>query len=147
MAVRVLRWICRFALGGLFIYAGFTKIYPPDHRFLFEMTLSAYRLLPDWAVIAVAFTLPWLEIALGLVLLLGWKQRVVATFTVLLLAAFMTAMGITYARGIETNCGCFGFGEPLSAYTLTRDSFLLLMAVFLAVTAWHRRFLAAGPAS
>lgn len=139
MAARVLDWSCRLALGGVFLYAGFTKVYPSEHRFLFEITLSTYQLLPAWAVIVVARVLPWLEMALGLVLLLGWQKRVVSTFTALLLTAFMTAMGITYARGIEANCGCFGFGEPISSYTLTRDSVLLLMAVYLAGTAWRRR--------
>ena len=138
MAGRVLRWICRFVLGGLFLYAGFTKLFPPEHRFLFEMTVSAYRLLPEWGVIGVARLLPWLEMALGLVLMLGWVQRYVAAFVALLLGFFIVVMSITYARGVEVNCGCFGFGEAVSPLTLARDSALLLMAVYLAVSAWRR---------
>ena len=140
MAARALHWIFRLALGGVFLYAGFSKLYPPEHRLLFEMTLSTYQLLPVWGVIVVAYALPWLEMGLGVLLFTGWKLRYVATLTALLLGAFLAAMSITYARGIEANCGCFGFGEPISAFTLTRDSVLLLMAFYLAVTAWrHRR--------
>ncbi|OFV79883.1 MAG: hypothetical protein A3B65_07215 [Acidobacteria bacterium RIFCSPHIGHO2_02_FULL_67_57] len=138
MAGRVLRWICRFVLGGLFLYAGFTKVFPPEHRFLFEMTVSAYRLLPEWGVIVVARALPWLEMGLGLVLMFGWLQRYVAAFVALLLGFFIVVMSITYARGVEVNCGCFGFGEAVSPLTLARDSGLLLMAVYLAVTPWRR---------
>ena len=138
MAGRVLRWICRFVLGGLFLYAGFTKVFPLEHRFLFEMTVSAYRLLPVWGVIVVARALPWLEMALGLVLMLGWLQRYVASFVALLLGFFIAVMSITYARGVEVNCGCFGFGEAVSPLTLARDSVLLLMALYLAVNAWRR---------
>lgn len=146
MIRRVLEWFCRLLLGGLFVYAGFTKVYPAEHRFLFEMTLSAYRLLPPAAVIVVARALPWLEMALGVVLVLGWQRRYVASFVALLLGGFIAAMGITYARGIEANCGCFGFGEAISPWTLTRDSLLLVMAVYLAVTAWRRPPQAAPPA-
>lgn len=146
MAGRVLRWACRFVLGGLFLYAGFTKVFPPEHRFLFEMTVSAYRLLPEWGVIVVARALPWLEMGLGLVLMFGWLQRYVASFVALLLGFFIVIMSITYARGVEVNCGCFGFGEAVSPLTLARDSGLLLMAAYLAVTAW-RRPATAPPAS
>lgn len=139
MAARILQWICRLVLGGLFLYAGFTKVYPPNHRLLFEMALSAYRLLPVWAVIGVAAVLPWVEMVLGVLLIGGWKLRYVAAFTSVLLGTFLAAMGITYARGIEADCGCFGLGEPISAYTLGRDSLLWLMAVYLAVAAWRRR--------
>jgi len=136
---RVLHWLCRLALGALFVYAGFSKLYPPDHQFLFEMAVSAYQLLPVWGVIVVARTLPWFEIALGLVLILGWKLRYSSVLTALIVGGFITAMAITYARGIEADCGCFGFGEPISPFTLARDSLLLVMAVYLAAYAWRVR--------
>ena len=139
MTGRVLHWLCRLALGALFIYAGFTKVYPPDHQFLFEMAVSAYQLLPVWAVIVVARALPWFEMTLGLVLILGWKLRYTSTLTALIVSGFIAAMAITYARGIEADCGCFGFGEPISPFTLARDSLLLVMAVYLTVYASRAR--------
>ena len=139
MTGRVLHWLCRLALGALFVYAGFSKLYPPDHQFLFEMAVSAYQLLPVWGVIVVARALPWFEIALGLVLILGWKLRYSSVLTALIVGGFITAMAITYARGIEADCGCFGFGEPISPFTLARDSLLLVMAVYLAAYAWRVR--------
>ena len=136
MSLRVLSWVCRILLGGLFIYAGITKV---QHRFLFEITVDTYQLLPPWGVIAVAYALPWLEIALGALLIAGWKLRYVAAFTGLLLGAFLVAMGITYGRGIEANCGCFGFGEPITPKSLARDSLLLVMAVYLVFVSWRSR--------
>ena len=136
MAWRILAWVCRLALGGLFLVAGYTKLHNP---FLFEMAVDAYRILPAWAVVIVARGLPWLEVVLGLLLLAGWMLRYVSSFASLLLGAFVTMMGITYSRGVEANCGCFGFGERISPLTLARDSVFLAMAVFLAVYAWHRR--------
>ncbi len=135
MLLRVLEWVCRLVLGALFFFAGYTKLGNP---FLFEMAVDTYQLLPPTGVIVVARALPWLEIVLGMLLLRGWKLNYVATFTALLMGAFLMAMSITYARGIEANCGCFGFGEPISPQTLARDSFLFAFAVFLAIYAWRK---------
>ena len=135
MLWRVLEWICRLLLGALFVIAGYTKLGNP---FLFEMAVDTYQLLPPTGVIGVARTLPWLELVLGMLLVRGWKLNYVATFTALLMGAFLLAMSITYARGIEANCGCFGFGEPISPLTLTRDSLLFAFAVFLAIYAWRK---------
>lgn len=144
MTLKVFELICRLVLGGLFVYAGFTKLYPPENRLLFEMAVSSYQLLPVPIVIVVAYVLPWVEVTLGVFLMAGWKLRYFATFAALLLGAFIAAMGITYARGIEADCGCFGLGEPISPFTLLRDSGVLVIALFLAVYAW-RKDLAAVP--
>jgi len=132
---RVFEWIARLGLGAMFIYAGYAKL---QHPFLFEMAVDGYQLLPPWAVIVVARGLPWLEIALGLLLWTGWKLRYSAAFTSLLLGFFLVTMAITYARGIEAACGCFGTSEPISPRTLARDSLILAAAVVLAVRAWRR---------
>ena len=133
MAWRVFEWIARLALGALFIYAGYVKLRNP---FLFEMAVDGYQLLPATGVIVVARGLPWMEVALGLVLWSGWKLNYSATFTALLLGVFLAAMAITYSRGIEAVCGCFGPTERISPRTLARDSLLFLLAGSLAVRAW-----------
>ena len=136
MAWRVLEWIARLALGALFVYAGYVKLRNP---FLFELAVDGYRLLPPTGVILVARGLPWLEVALGLLLWSGWKLHYSATFTALLLGAFLVTMTITYARGIEAQCGCFGTSEPISPRTLARDSLIFVVAAGLAARAWWER--------
>ena len=136
MALRLLGWVCRLVLGGLFVFAGYTKLRNP---LLFEMAVDTYRLLPPAGVITVARGLPWLEVLLGILLLGGWKISYMSSFTALLLGGFLLTMGITYHRGIEANCGCFGFGERISPLTLGRDSVLFAMAVFLAGYSWRRQ--------
>ena len=133
MVLRVLGWICRLVLGGLFVFAGYTKLKNP---FLFEMAVDAYRILPPALVIIVARGLPWFEVVLGVMLLAGWQLKYFATLAALLLGFFVVIMGITYSRGTEANCGCFGFGEPIGPLTLARDSLLFAMGLFLAVHSW-----------
>ncbi|MSO19285.1 MAG: DoxX family membrane protein [Acidobacteria bacterium] len=132
---RVLQWICRLFLGGLFIVAGYVKIAEP---FQFEMAIESYQLLPVWGVIAVARMLPWIEVALGLLLVRGWKLHWFASFCAALLGFFLVTMTITYARGIEATCGCFGLGEPVSPRTLARDTGFFVAAAYLAVVSWRR---------
>lgn len=136
MALRLLGWVCRLVLGGLFVFASYTKLRNP---LLFEMAVDTYRLLPSAGVIIVARGLPWLEVLLGVLLLAGWKISYVSSFAALLLGGFLLTMWFTYHHGIEANCGCFGFGERISPLTLGRDSGLFAMAVFLAGYSWWRR--------
>lgn len=136
MALRLLGWVARLLLGAIFIIAGYLKLRDP---FLFEMGVDSYQMLPPWGVVFVARTLPWLEVGLGTVLLSGWKLKYAASFTALLLGGFLAAMAITYSRGIEADCGCFGAGEKISPLTLARDSIFFGLAVFLAVYSWRQR--------
>ena len=142
MGWRVFGWIARLGLGALFIYAGYAKLRNP---FVFEMAVDGYQLLPPAGVIVVARGLPWLEVVLGLVLWTGWKLPYSAAFTTLLLGAFLVMMGITYARGIEAACGCFGTSEPISPRTLARDSLIFAAAAALAGRAWWQRRRKAEP--
>ena len=132
-------------MGGMFVYAGYAKLIQPP--FLFEMAVDSYQILPAWGVLAVAHTLPWLEVALGLVLLSGWKLRYFSGFATLLLGFFLTLMAISYSRGVEATCGCFGGGEPVSPWTLTRDSMLFLVAVYLTIYSWKTGLSAAPSAA
>ena len=140
MGIRVIHWTCRLFLAAIFLFAGYTKtaLRDPFAPFEFEMAVSAYELMPETAVIFVARTLPWIEIALGVLLLIGWQLRYFATATALLLFAFVVTMGITFARGIEASCGCFGFGEPITGFTLVRDTLFLVPAFFLAIQGWKQ---------
>ena len=146
MALSILQWMARLALGVLFAYAGHIKVREP---FLFEMSVDSYQLFSPPVVILIARTLPWLEVVLGLLLIVGWQLRYAASFTVLLLGGFLVAMISAFARGVEANCGCFGSGEPISPATLARDAGLFLSAVFLAIYSWknHRKQRAAAESS
>lgn len=121
-------------LAAIFLYAGYTKVRNP---LAFAIAVDTYQLLPAWAVLVVAYALPWLELMLGVWLLAGIALRYGATVTTALLTAFFTTMVITRLRGIESDCGCFGFGEPISPLTLARDAVFLGLAFYLAISAWR----------
>jgi len=127
----------RLALAAVFLYAAYAKLRQP--AMLFALTIDSYQLLPVWAVSLVAHTLPWSELGLGLLLLLGWPLRPVATLASLILLVFFGVMVRAYAKGLEIDCGCFGPGEQLGVKTLLRDGSLLALSLAVTIGAFLRR--------
>jgi len=101
----VLLFIVRVVLGGLFLISGIAKVLDPI-RFLF--TLRDFRLFPGSIEPWLALFLPWFEVVLGLLLVLGLFLRTCSLLLGILNAAFMAAILSVMVRGIEIDCGCFG---------------------------------------
>jgi putative oxidoreductase len=133
MILRILHWACRLFLGGIFIYAGYTKI---ENPLQFAAAVEAYKLISPDMVIWVVKVLPWLEIVIGGALLLGIMVRYTAAFAGAFLVFFIGVMLVTYLRGIEADCGCFGVGERISPLILSRDTLFILPALFLTIQPW-----------
>ena len=125
----------RLLLGAGFVYAAYTKL--RQSWLLFALSIDSYQLLPEWAVFALARTLPWLELTLGVFLIAGVWLRYLSIVAAAILGLFFSVMVVSYFRGAGIDCGCFGVGEPLSARTLLRDGVLLAAAVVLV--AYTRR--------
>ena len=124
----------------MFIYAAYTKL--RQSWLLFALSIDSYQLLPEWAVYAVARTLPAAELALGILLIAGVWLRYLSIIAAAILGLFFSVMVVSYFRGAGIDCGCFGVGEPLSVRTLLRDGLLLAAALALVVLA--RQTLGAG---
>jgi uncharacterized membrane protein YphA (DoxX/SURF4 family) len=142
---RVIIWIGRLVLGVIFIYAGYSKIFlpiihphPPVGVALsfFAMQVDSYQLLPPWGVNFVAHTLPFAEVVLGLLLLIGWRLRIWAVIVTLIMVGFFAAVVRSYALGLQINCGCFANPEPLTIKTVFRDGSLAALALLMTVFAF-----------
>ncbi len=127
--VRLLALILRIALGVVFVYAAWVKLRTPWE--LFALSINSYLILPMNWVEFVAHTLPWVELVVGLGLIVGLWLRVWATMASAMLAVFFSLMVRADVKGMEINCGCFGPGELISWKTLLRDGSLLAGALAL----------------
>jgi len=127
----------RVVLGGIFIYAGYVKLQDPWQ--LFAAGVASYEVLPMWAVEIVAKTLPWFEVAIGVVMISGFFFRTSSTIISAMLAVFFTLIVRAYLQGKEINCGCFGGNEPISPLTMLRDGSMLAGSVFLCFMAYRSR--------
>ena len=137
LGLRVLATLARFGLGVLWLVAGVLKIGDPDGM---VRSVRAFRILPEALVHPVAYAVPFVEIALGVLLLLGLAVRACAAVSALLLAIYIAAIAAAAVRGLRIECGCFSSGGELTkgapthyASELVRDSLLLLVSALLAV--------------
>jgi uncharacterized membrane protein YphA (DoxX/SURF4 family) len=154
---RLLLLIGRLTLAGIFLFAAYGKLRPVDSAplslaslkitssslsvsmMLFAMQVDSYQILPAWAVMVVSHGLPWLELAIGLLLLVGVGLRWVSLLTTLLVAGFFGVIVRSYFAGMKINCGCFGPGaEPLSGWTILRDGLFLALALGVTIDAFRQ---------
>ena len=148
---RIVMWIGRLLLGGIFIYAGYSKLFLPNFipwplfalRFSLSTNLSnfafqveSYKLLSPAGVSFVAHTLPFAEILLGLLLLIGWRLRIWASLITLILFGFLGVVTRAYLLHMDINCGCFATPEPLTGWTVVRDSSFAALALLMTVFAF-----------
>ncbi|WP_108251071.1 MauE/DoxX family redox-associated membrane protein [Planctomonas deserti] len=105
-------------LGGLLLLAGVSKLHDREGGLA---AVQGYRLLPRVAERIVAITLPYVEILIGVPLLLGLGAPVVPAAAAVLFLVFFAALSINLLRGRrELDCGCFGFaGATESAPRIT----------------------------
>ncbi len=128
--------LARLGLAAVWLLSGVPKALDPDQTYV---AVRAYDVLPPLGVELVAAVLPWLEIALAVLLVAGLGTRAVAVASAALLLVFMAGVTQAWVRGLSIDCGCFGGGgqvEPgQTAYVeeLVRDTGFLLLAAWLVV--------------
>jgi len=117
----------RYVLGLVFIYASIEKIAFPGE---FTAIIKEYRLIPEQYAPVVAYILPWLEIALGILLIAGLFIKESAAVISGLLLVFMISLIMKSRDGFVDNCGCFGIaaGSQKLIPLLARDMALMIMA-------------------
>jgi uncharacterized membrane protein YphA (DoxX/SURF4 family) len=148
---RAVIWLGRLILGPIFIYAGYSKLFLPNTHFWpyfflkfslstnianFAFQVDAFKLLPPWGVQFVAHTLPPTEVALGLLLLIGWRLRIWATLLSVIMVGFFVVVTRAYLLHMDINCGCFATPEPIGPKKILEDAALSILAVATACFAW-----------
>lgn len=148
---RAMIWMGRLILGVIFIFAGYSKVFLPNNnlwplfilKFSLTMNISnfatqveAFKMLPPWGVQFVAHTLPFTEILLGLLVLIGWRLRIWATLLTLIMIGFFGAVLRAYLLHMNINCGCFATPEIIGLKKVLEDAALSLLALFMTVFAF-----------
>lgn len=127
--------IIRLILGGLFLAAGLSKVGAPLRTL---GTVYSYQIvLPDWIASIIAYSLPWMEILLGLAMLAGLWLPVATGWTAAMLAAFALLTAQAWWRGLPIDCGCVDLStlHPALAALSTPGGATLRNIVLLALCA------------
>ncbi|MBN2279975.1 MAG: DoxX family membrane protein [Candidatus Marinimicrobia bacterium] len=91
-------------LGMLFLYAAIDKIVFPAS---FAEVIYHYRLVPLGFLNISAIIIPWIEIGIGVLLLLDVWSEVASFILILLTFAFVVMIASAMVRGLNIECGCF----------------------------------------
>lgn len=126
----------RLVVGIVLLAAGALKIGNIPGM---ELAISAYQLFPYSVIQVLAYVVPFSEILLGVLLLVGLFTRLSAIASALLFLSFIVGIASAWARGLSLDCGCFGGGGEIDpAETkyfeeILRDFGLLALCVWLSV--------------
>lgn len=104
--------LARLVLGVVLLVAGGMKVGNPRGS---ARAVQAYEVMPFEVAKYVGVALPWVEIIVGALLVLGLFTRVNALIGTLLMVAFVLGIAQAWARGLTIDCGCFGGGGEVAA--------------------------------
>jgi len=123
----ILTLLARLVLGGVLLVAGGLKALKPSES---ASAVAAYKILPTQIAHLAGYALPWLEIAVGILLIIGLSARFAAVVGALVMVLFVIAIISVWARGLLINCGCFGGGgavDPAQAAQVHRTYLLEIL--------------------
>jgi uncharacterized membrane protein YphA (DoxX/SURF4 family) len=126
--------LARLILGGVLLAAGGLKMGNLQKS---AMSVRAYELLPIDLANFFGYVLPWIEIGMGLLLIVGAVVSIMGLLGALIMLAFVVAIAQAWARGLSIDCGCFGGGgeidpgETKYQSTILRDLGFFLLGVYL----------------
>ena len=126
--------VARLIVGGTIFAAGYLKV---GHIAKSQMAVRAYEVLPISIANFLGTILPFAEVAIGILLILGAAIRINAILSAALMVLFVLAISQAGLRGLSIDCGCFGGGgavEPGKTKYLAeiaRDTGLAALAIYL----------------
>ena len=98
--------IFRIILGVVFIYASYYKILDPAS---FSDNIHNYHITDNliWVENLAALIIPWLELIVGVFLIIGVFLDGSIRITIGMLIFFIIILSQAVFRGIDVHCGCF----------------------------------------
>ncbi|MFI5492914.1 MauE/DoxX family redox-associated membrane protein [Actinoplanes sp. NPDC051859] len=132
-------WIstaARLGLAAVWLVAGGLKV---GDLAASGRAVNAYQLFSYDVAKVIGAAQPFLELALGLLLLIGLAVRLSAGISAALLVVFIAGIISAWTRGLQIDCGCFSTGgelgagiDPAYGWDIARDvGFLLLAGILL----------------
>lgn len=131
----------RLIVATIFIYASVYKIIDPG---AFARSIWYYHMVPGVLINMMALVLPWLELLVGLALVIGLYYRGAVLWVNLMTVLFIIALSVTIVMGIDIDCGCFKAAKSATEpawNSLLFDLGLVLLTLQLLFSRSKRWFL------
>jgi uncharacterized membrane protein YphA (DoxX/SURF4 family) len=112
---------CRLALGVLLLWSGLSKA---NHPYQFLDDVYGYHLVSTRSAALIAACLPYIEISIGVCLVLNLFVPGALLVSTAAFAVFTWAQWTALRHGLQIPCGCFGTGGGQDADLVTNWSIL-----------------------
>jgi uncharacterized membrane protein YphA (DoxX/SURF4 family) len=122
-------FLIRLFVGGVFLIAGLIKIKGSSSGLL--IAILGYELVPRGLATILAYVLPWLEIIVGGLLILGLWSHLTVLVGAGLLAVFLSGIVTSLLRGMNNDCGCYQSLTPVQWKLAYRN--LIIMGLLLPI--------------
>lgn len=137
--MKYIRLLSRLILGIVFIFSGFVKAVDPlGSAYKFSDYFTAFKLgFLEFSALPLAVLLSAFELVLGIVLILGYRRRIV--YWVLMWFMFFFTL-LTFILAIfnpVADCGCFGDALILTNWQTFLKNVVLM--VFVLLLYFHRK--------
>ena len=121
-------FVLRMGVGTTFLIAAIAKI---QQGSAFVDEVVEYDLLPEALARAFATVLPWIEMAVACLLIVGLATRYAAVVAILISLSLVIANSFVLARGLNLECGCFGDMAAIETRQAIIIDCVLLVTSFL----------------
>lgn len=123
----------RLCVGGVFIVSAVGKLLDKAGT---EASMSRYPFLPRGSGKLIADYFPFVEMLVGVLLVLGIFTRLGAVAAIALFVLFTTLIVYDLTRGQSASCHCFGrlSDEKLTPVAVVRNAVLMVLALLVALS-------------
>ena len=122
--------VVRLLLGAVFIYASMDKIQDAGQ---FARSIGNYHVLPFGLENLVAIVLPWLELFIGIGLIIGVMVDGAALICSGLFAVFIIMIFQAILRGYNIECGCGLKEGEMVGWSKILENIVMLGATWLVM--------------
>ena len=127
--------VVRLLLGAIFILSAGAKLWSVDQ---FELYIYSYGFFSLNLSFIIARLCIGIELALGVLLLIGWMKRLTLTIAALILLAFSIFLGYAALAGRSDSCQCFGqLVDMPPTVSLLKNAILLLLTLLCTKFSAH----------
>ena len=128
--------ISRILIGGILIYSSFEKFIDPSR---FASVINNYHIIPFGLENSFGIILPWIELIVGICLMLGIFIDGVAFIVIIIMVIFIIAITYAIINGYNIECGCgLKPGEMIGIQKIIEDFTYLILAWMILKRPKHR---------
>lgn len=123
--------VIQVILGLVFVISAIGKIMDLS---AFGKVIHSYSVVPDSWVAALALIIPYLELGLGLMLVLNLFPETAGAIGLIMIFSFTTISMYRYFNGDVSDCGCFGkIIQRDNDLTLLSENLVLMTALYFII--------------